>query len=288
MMLRRLVGLLTGTSSSAPDDVRRQVANVPARPAQMPPPRMPFEKAFKLADGIEGMMSTFSMELMDSLLSFQEALGIAGPVLEFGVYKGRSAALISAHVLPEERFILVDVHKYISDETLQSMFRIPEFTLGSSEDFASSATAVELHRKVRFMHVDSSHAYRTTLAEMRLAEQLLADGGILCLDDFANLHYSQVLPAVYKFLYTEKHDLCVFLVTNAKAYLCRSAYFDAYAGFVLDGLQDEMRARGNAETMLARTDADVDYRAFYLRPRSPGEAGDRYGPELYGSHYAAP
>jgi hypothetical protein len=36
---------------------------------------------------------------------------------------------------------------------------------------------------------------------------------------------------------------------------------------------------------LARTDSHPEYRAFYLRERSPDEADGLYGPELYKQFY---
>jgi hypothetical protein len=134
------------------------------------------------------------------------------------------------------------------------------------------------------MHIDSGHGYRTTFEEMKLADKLLCEGGIACLDDFTNLNYSQVLPAIFKYLFTTGTDLTVFLVTNEKAYLCRRAWFDRYATFVLDGLLDAMARRGNPAVTIARTDSDPEYRAFYLRPRAQGET-EKYGESIYRQFY---
>src|SRR5262249_19718411 len=153
-----------------------------------------------------------------------------------------------------------------------------EFVLSASEDFAQRFTDfVSLKGRVRFLHIDSSHAYRTTLNEMALADELLSSDGIVCLDDFTNLNYSQILPALYKYLYTTRTDLTVFLVTDEKGYLCRRPFFERYAGLVLSRMIQEMTARGSEPVCLARTDADPEYRAFYLRKRLSPEEGPFYG-----------
>jgi hypothetical protein len=244
-----------------------------------------FEETEAVASSIEGMMSRFSMQVMDAVLSQQRRMNVGGYLAEFGVYKGKSAAVISAHVHPGERLLLVDIERYITDETVAKLFVTPEFWLGRSEDFARMhPDYTSFKRSVRFMHIDSGHGYRTTLAEMELADRLLADGGVVCLDDFTNLNYSQILPAIYKYLFTTKTDLTVFLVTNEKAYLCRRAWFDRYAKFVLEHLVGEMAKRGNPSVTIARTDADPEYRAFYLRPRAQGET-ERYGEAIYRHFY---
>jgi Methyltransferase domain len=234
------------------------------------------------------MMSPFSMQVMDALLAHQEALGVTGHLLEFGVYKGRSASLVSAHVHEQERFILADISQLLTEEVLGKLYARPEFVLGRSEDFRENFETSAIRRGVRFLHVDSSHAYRTTLAEMSLIDELLTPDGFAALDDFTNLNYSQILPAVFKYLYTTGTDLNFFLVTQDKGYLCRRPMFDRYGGFVLREILGEMRMRGNSDAVLSRTDTDPEYRAFFIRERHPGEHGEHYGEHLYGQFYKAP
>ncbi|MFF0919839.1 class I SAM-dependent methyltransferase [Rhizobium leguminosarum] len=248
-----------------------------------------FEDVRAKAEGIEGMMSWFSMQVMDSVLSFQNAAGLKGDLLEFGVFKGRSAAVLSAHVKSTEKFILVDVEPYITDETIASLFAKPEFLLGRSEEFAKSYQGYRsLKRSVRFMHVDSAHSYRGTLQELKLADQLLSADGVLCLDDFSNLNYSQILPALYKYLYRNWTDLRVFLVTDAKCYICRRRHFDRYGSFILNSLIEEMKKRGNSNVTIARTDIDREYRAFYLRDKDWPDEEDYYGSAIYKHFYEKP
>jgi hypothetical protein len=250
-----------------------------------------FERSFSFARGVEGMMSEFSMQVMDSVLQFQREAMRPGHLVEFGVYKGKSATVIGFQARPDERVILVDVERYIQDETLRALPCNAEFVLGRSEDFKAAFPEFgRIAGKVRFLHVDSSHAYRTTLAEMALADDLLAPHGILCLDDYANLNYSQLLPAIYKYLFTQRTDLTVFLVTNEKCYLCRRRYFPRYADFTLRRLLDEMQVRGAGAVTLARTDVDEEYSAFHCRESLSSDEGRRYGEAIYGRLYetAAP
>jgi hypothetical protein len=252
------------------------------------PPAGNFAEIQRNAESIEGFMSGFSMQAMDAVLSHQESLGQSGHLLEFGVWKGRSASLISAHARPDERLILADVSQLLTPETLAKFYRQPEFIQTNTEDFRRACDLRPLKRAVRFLHIDSGHEYRTTLAEMKLADDLLAEGGIACLDDFTNLNYSQILAAAFKYLYTTKTDLCFFMVTDDKGYLCRRPWYERYGRFVLEQVVAEMAARGHPGAAISRTSYDAEYRAFYLRGRDPAEASGRYGEELYATFYQAP
>ncbi|NKM66982.1 class I SAM-dependent methyltransferase [Rhizobium laguerreae] len=243
-----------------------------------------------VADQIDGMLSTFSMAVMDSLLSLQTTNPeISGNVVEFGTYKGRSAAIIAPRVRPSEKFVLVDVADYLEVEKIRAISPAMEFVLCKSEEFRSHYPEYrQLRKNCRFIHVDSSHAYRTTLQEMKLCNELLSAGGIAVFDDYTNLNYSQVLPAIYKHIYTANPDLAVFMVTDVKAYLCRKKYLNYYLSFVLQGAIPSMVARGIEDAIISRTDWDREYRAIYLRTRSPGETGPHYGQEIYGRLYEGP
>jgi hypothetical protein len=114
---------------------------------------------------------------------------------------------------------------------------------------------------------------------------MLASNGILCLDDFTNLDYSQILAATYKYLFTAETDLKIFMVTSEKAYLCRQPAFQLYAGAVLDSMIARMVERGISQVCIARTDDTPSYGAFNLRPKRQGETDDFYGADLYRHFY---
>lgn len=249
--------------------------------AVTPPPDYAATK--KAASAIEGMLSDFSMAAMDALLCFQEARGARGHAVEFGVFHGRSAAISGAHVRPDERLLLIDIADYFDRAALTAICPHAEFILSASETFKGGfRDFAKLAGQCQFIHIDSSHTFRTTLCELALAEELVGDKGMVVLDDFANLNYSQILASTYKYLYTKPTRLTPFLITSAKAYLCRQSDFAFFGDFVLNEMAEEMSARENGEYCIARTDSDPEYRAFHLRLRESGETGRFYGYHLYG------
>jgi predicted O-methyltransferase YrrM len=245
-----------------------------------------FFSAKAAADQVQGMFSDFSMAIVDSVLSFQAATGMVGNILEFGVYRGRSAALIGRHLAERERLVLVDVADYLDPRAIAPFGKSAEFILGATQDFKKQFSGYNGQRhRFRFIHIDASHAYRATFTELAMADELLADRGVIALDDFTNLNYSQNIAAIYRYLYTSGTDLMPFLVTDEKAYLCRKKILPLYSAFVLDRLIAEIRSRGIADFCLARTDNDPDYQAFYARQRLENEEGHFYGADIYKNYF---
>jgi hypothetical protein len=243
-----------------------------------------FARAKELADGIEGMLSPFSMAAMDSLLAFQAERAVKGDMVELGVFHGKSAAILARRLSADEKLHLYDIADYFDREALAKTGASMAFNIGSTEDL--SRRDFRQHRgKVRFCHIDASHMFEPTLHEMALADYMLAEDGILCLDDYTNLNYSQILAATFKYLFTRRTDLTMFMVTDEKAYLCRRSQFPVYAEFVLKSILSKMAVRGVPDACIARTDDTPSYGAFYLRRKGDGEVDDFYGVNIYRQFY---
>jgi hypothetical protein len=248
-----------------------------------------FAVTLKEAMAIEGMTSEFSMQIMDALMTVQEEEAVTGHLVELGVFRGRSAVVLGRHVMPSERLVLADLADYVDRDAIRRIAPGAEIVLASSHKLEIAVANFRgLKRNCRIIHVDSDHRFRTTMKELTLSENLIKPGGIVILDDFANLNFSQVLAATHRYLSTARTDLMIFLVTHEKAYLCQRADFDFFGGYVLERLQSELAARGNPRTCLARTDCAPEYRAFHLRALESRETEPRYAESFYRDCYRGP
>lgn len=245
-----------------------------------------FVESKKLAEDIEGMMSSFSMAVVDSLLAFQERRGIVGDVLEMGVYHGKSAAILGRRMAANETLHLYDIADYFDRKNLERVGVKIKYNIANTQRLFRWSFRKQ-KKSIRFCHIDASHMFDPTVHEMAIADYVLANDGILCLDDYTNLNYSQILAATFKYLFTKSTDLTMFLVTAEKAYLCRKKAFPMYGQFVLDEIRAEVSKRG-VDPCLARTDTASNYRAFHLRSKEGGETDDIYGRSIYGHFYEKP
>jgi Methyltransferase domain len=243
-----------------------------------------FLESKAIADNVEGMLSPFSMAVMDSLLSFQATRGVKGDIVELGVYRGKSATILSGRLSVGEQLHLYDIADYFDRDALKKTGAPISFNIANTTDL-SRRSFRSFKGKIRFCHIDASHMFEPTMHEMALADYMLAADGILCLDDYTNLNYSQILAATFKYLFTRRTDLTMFMVTDEKAYLCRRSRFPAHAEFVLKSIISKMAERGVPEACIARTDDTPTYGAFYLRRKNGGEVDDFYGVNIYRQFY---
>jgi hypothetical protein len=243
-----------------------------------------FLESKAIADNVEGMLSPFSMAVMDSVLSFQVARGVKGDIVELGAYRGKSATILSGRLSVGEQLHLYDIADYFDRDALKKTGAPINFNIANTADL-SRRDFRGRKGKIRFCHIDASHMFEPTMHEIALADYMLAVDGILCLDDFTNLNYSQILAATFKYLFTRRTDLTMFLVTDEKAYLCRRGQFSTHAEFVLKSIISKMATRGVPDTCIARTDNTPSYGAFYLRKKNDDEFEDFYGINIYRHFY---
>jgi len=274
-ILRGLREKIRGSRQAPPDIDLRAIE------AKVLPLNLRFQELATLADKIEGMLSVFSMAAVDMMLSFQEELGAKGSILEIGTYRGKSAVILGAHLRDAERLVLVDINDYLDRAAIEPNKESTDFVVTHSEKLRSALPNYRGRRgSFRFIHIDASHGYHETVHELGMADELLAPLGIIALDDFTNLNYSQNIAAIFKYLFTTDTKLTPLVVTDEKAYLCRREEFDLFAPLILDASLAEMKSRG-VDPVLARTSYGPEYKAFYLRGRLPGEDGSFYGESLY-------
>jgi predicted O-methyltransferase YrrM len=165
-----------------------------------------FPSAIMAAHSIYGMLSDFSIAVMDMLLSLQARGLISGHIVEIGVFKGKSAAVLATHAAGNKRLVLVDVTDQFERDRLTAIKPDVEFIVCPSEQLRLKSSYRTLRGKCRLIHIDASHQFEATQRELAIADDLMVDNGIVVLDDFANLNYSQNIAAIYKYLFTTKNQ----------------------------------------------------------------------------------
>jgi cephalosporin hydroxylase len=237
-----------------------------------------FEIRNKVNSDFIGYIPNFDIAIMDYLLSSQKKNDIRGKILELGTYKGKTASFLNFHSDIGE-LLLVDLYFHFTEEewgNLNSITPGVKFIVGST----SSSKVIKQMRKekqsMRFVHCDTSHTYMDTKADLAIAAGVLNKSGIICVDDFCNLDYPGVLPAVYDFLIKNKRKFRLFLVTQQKAYICRTEMFDFYSKVCSVTLIDQMQLRGE-KAYISRTDSHYLSSCTYL-----GNNTDNAKPDVYG------
>lgn len=186
--------------------------------------------------------------LWDTLLNFQSTTDLTGDFLEIGVFHGKSAALSTLHSRDTERCVFVD--PYLREDVRALLGSIKP---GNSV-FAEMLSR-EYRRKhgesntFRWIHIDGDHSGPAIINDLEIADALIADKGIVVLDDFLSACWPQITWATFRWLEAHPLRLHLFLCGFNKAYLCRPYVFPIYAKFVKDRLCDEMEQRGQKVTI---------------------------------------
>ena len=78
--------------------------------------------------------------------------------------------------------------------------------------------------------VDGGHSCEVALNDLRLAHEVLADGGVIMMDDYFDPKFPGVSEAVNRFyLLSENHrDTVPFLITGNKLFISTSGHGERY------------------------------------------------------------
>lgn len=211
-------------------------------------------------DAIDGWLRLESAALMDFCLAGQDKARLPGSgLLEIGVWKGRSAALMARHLRTGESMWLLDSWPQQEDvrKSLKSLLgeRIQNHGITLFSGTAREATlAIPQDRRYRYIHVDGEHTAAGLRADLVLARRLMEHTGLIVIDDIFNGLYPQLARAMFAFLDNEGRDLVCVLLGFNKACLCHTQMLDTYGDLIFDSINAEMAARGVPVTLCRTTD----------------------------------
>lgn len=187
----------------------------------------------------------------------------SGDYLEIGVLHGKSASILASFSRRYDNALTI-IDPQISDATKQTLGSICErirYIESPSELVVGSQFFTANRRRIAFAHIDGMHRFSSVISDLQLCEPLLADYGILSVDDFHTDLFPQVPAAVYKYLYSGVSDLCLFLVGLNKAYLCRNGAKKHFLQFAGTQLLPKLEKLGYKLT-LVKTDRNDSFDAF--------------------------
>lgn len=227
----------------------------------------------------EGAVATW-----DALLSFQSERGQRGDLLEIGVLRGKSAAMLAVHARADETVALVDpaLRQEAIDLVAEAHPHGNLLLRVRSQDMARLDAIVQRRGCCRWVHIDGEHSGRAVRSDLAVAAELVAPDGIICLDDFFAPAYPQITEAAFRFLDERRGEFQLFLAGFRKAYVCARAAAPAYLAFVRTQLPAQYRRRGFTNFTLCKTTDTADMNCFGLTERR--KDGDFKGPDTDPGH----
>lgn len=233
----------------------------------------PYRKVYRAT---EGWFFWEAAACWDSLLRFQAKSDARGPMLEIGVHHGLSAALLLLHAARrDERVMLVDRHP--QDKRVHRTWRrLPEAARDAavrieadSRDLRSVAPVMDRRGTYRWIHLDGEHSSEALRNDLEIADELLGDEGILCVDDIFNVLYPHLADTLFRLVRENPDRYRIFLLGYHKAYLVRPQHLRRHLDHCRADLLDDLEAAGIRAT-ISKKARDEEWSAFSISERRKG------------------
>ena len=168
-----------------------------------------------------------------------------GGCLEIGVHHGKFYILLNSVIDKKFTSIALDVFENqdlnidFSGEGSLEIFdsNLKKFDAHKGKntkimkgDSLDSKLLSDLHINVgafRFISIDGGHTAHHTLSDLKNAEKLIANEGVVILDDVLNYHWLGVIEGLTKYL-ESKPTLVPFAIGHNKLYLSKFSYQNYY------------------------------------------------------------
>ncbi len=193
---------------------------------------------------VEGWLDTLTARIIADLGRHQTAGGLSGAVGEIGVHHGKLWLVLDHVAAPGETrfaldlFDLQDLNTDGSGRGSLDRFEANRRRFGSGTERVEIISASSLDvapddlaariGPVRLFSVDGGHTADCTLNDLRLADRVLMDRGIVALDDVFNAGWPGVMTGFARYMGAEGRGLVPFAIVPGKVLLARPP---AAAGF---------------------------------------------------------
>lgn len=194
-------------------------------------------------DNVEGWCDRVLFEIFDQLASTE--INQKGGFLEIGVHHGKFYFLVNSIIDRKYQSFALDV---FDDQSLN----IDKSGSGNLQTFKNNLKNFDAHNgkntqiisgdstdqtvikffddkigSFRFISIDGSHTVEHTISDLHLANRLIANEGVVILDDVLNYHWPGVIEGVSYFL-KSKPTLIPFAIGYNKLFLVKLSFHSYY------------------------------------------------------------
>lgn len=192
---------------------------------------------------VEGWLRSEAALTIAALSEHQGALGITGGVAEIGVHHGKLFILLYLLSREPEKAVAIDLFE---DQHLnvdrsghgdQERFRrnLARYAddarlvlrQGNSMDLDGAELMRLAEGPLRLFSVDGGHTADITAHDLATADESLAEGGIIVLDDVFNEQWPGVAEGTHRYFH-QRPNLRPFAIGANKTYFCRPSHREIY------------------------------------------------------------
>lgn len=174
-----------------------------------------------------------------------------GGVCEIGVYHGKLFILLNQTTRLEDQSFAIDLfsnqHLNIDnsghgniDHFYQNLHNCDRHAGKNTVVISGDSTdsGLQLNKKItpgsiKFFSIDGGHTAAHTLNDLKIANELVSNEGVVILDDIFNNRWVGVVEGVFNFL-QPRPTLVPFAMGHNKLYFCKLSYYDFYYNLLLN------------------------------------------------------
>eukprot|EP00928_Gymnodinium_smaydae_P079014 TRINITY_DN63042_c0_g1_i1.p1 TRINITY_DN63042_c0_g1~~TRINITY_DN63042_c0_g1_i1.p1 ORF type:complete len:309 (-),score=22.81 TRINITY_DN63042_c0_g1_i1:45-971(-) len=195
-----------------------------------------------------GWMSPYSAYVVLALSEFQRSLHVVGSLGELGVYHGLFFIALAGTAFEGERLFACDLwsksYTYMGSQKTYFFRNLRNYGVNAttirifndSTTLTPDALEAAALTPVRLLSIDGDHSLDATLSDLNLASTILAEGGIVALDDFRNKMNPGVAQAVQRYCEQPGFVLAPFLLVAGKLYLTTASHHSRFLSMVWNDL----------------------------------------------------
>lgn len=193
---------------------------------------------------VDGWLDPGSAEVIAALAAAQRAAGHCGAVGEIGVHHGKLFIVLLLTAAADEASFAIDVFEQQDLNSDQSgrgdrvrfLENMRQWGVGDRRISIIARSSLEVRAddiigrcgRVRLASIDGGHTRECTINDLRLMEGVLAERGIVVVDDYFNCSWPDVSAGVAEYLFDRDSRLRPFAISPNKLYLTAPANSEFY------------------------------------------------------------
>jgi predicted O-methyltransferase YrrM len=205
---------------------------------------------------VVGMSSRFAAAVAARLMGIQSGLGVTGHVAEIGTFEGRFFIAMAHALAAGETAVGIDLFDWPNPEVIDRFHGncrkhgVPDGRRVTLKADSRALTAEQVLAaaggRIRLFHIDGEHSRAALTRDLELATSVLADGGLIILDDMLHPGYPTLMVAVQEYLarHPDMVPLAIIdresIVAATKFVLCRKEWFKRYEDVMLEAFKAQI------------------------------------------------
>tara|TARA_B100000953_G_scaffold159287_1_gene131627 strand:- start:193 stop:1035 length:843 start_codon:yes stop_codon:yes gene_type:complete len=187
---------------------------------------------------VHGWLEQTDVDYILEIVNYQNQSNIYGSVGEIGVHHGKLFILLNLLTREDEHSFAIDLFDEQKENIDRSGLGDLSIFKSNLDNYATNNQNIEIlsmnsldldknfyretsSKKFKLFSIDGGHHYKAVINDLKIAEEVMVEGGVVLLDDLLNPLWIEVVSA-YSSYKLKGGKLVAFAITKDKLYLTNS------------------------------------------------------------------